>query len=418
MALDWLEEAEKTVEESGDEGRGVIEARLRLHLQRLEILHEIDHAILSVQDEKAIAHTALRRMHHFIPGYLASSVVTIDMVAGSARVLALDVTPITSADGGNQATNIPLNILEGSVLELEALSVELEDLRSGVPFSLPDLQALSAHTPLQQEMVELGIRSYLSVPLRFSGELIGLLNLASKTEGVFRAEQVLIAQEVANSLAVGMQQARLRDAEQQRRYEAEVMRDVMAALAGAADLNQTLEIILVNLRNFIQYDRAGLFLLDEKEHYVLAERNRQNLGNLPGAHSINDPLITELRKSRLPVIVSDIQSDPRFVNWPDMAPIRGWVGAPLLAGDQMIGMLSLGSLEAGTYGESEAAMLLAFTNQVAVVLERAWRYEQSHRRSEELVELSNISIALSQAESREISPAALVETIARFFNAG
>jgi len=410
---------DQIIRESGElqTGEGAIEARLRLNVQRLEILHEIDHAILSAQDAQAIACTALRRMHQFIPGYLASSVVIIDLAAGSARVLALESTQIKNNDVEKQVPKPSIEILEGSVLGLEVLSVDLEDLQNGMPFSVADLQIIPALTPLQQRMSELGIRSYLSVPLRFSGELIGLLNLAADEAGVFRAEQVLIAQEVANSLAVGIQQARLRNAEQQRRNEAEVMRDVMAALAGAADLNQTLEIILVNLRNFIRYDRAGLFLLDEKERYVLAERSRQSQGSLPGAHGISDPLIVELRKSRLPIIVSDIQDDPRFANWPDMAPIRGWIGAPLLAGERMIGLLSLGSLEARTYGEPEAAMLQAFTSQVAVVLERTWRQEQSHRRSEELEVLSNISIALSQAESRESSPSALVETIARFFNA-
>jgi len=176
---------DQIIRESGElqTGEGAIEARLRLNVQRLEILHEIDHAILSAQDAQAIAYTALRRMHQFIPGYLASSVVIIDLAAGSARVLALESTQIKNNDVEKQVPKPSIEILEGSVLGLEVLSVDLEDLQNGMPFSVADLQVIPALTPLQQRMSELGIRSYLSVPLRFSGELIGLLNLAADERG-------------------------------------------------------------------------------------------------------------------------------------------------------------------------------------------------------------------------------------------
>ena len=110
----------------------------------------------------------------------------------------------------------------------------------------------------------------------------------------------------------------------------------------------------------------------------------------------------ELKKGRRPIVVSDIQSDPRFETWPDMQPVRAWLGAPLLIGDEMVGFLSLGSLEPGTLGEAEAGTLQTFTSQVASILERAWQQQQSQRRSEELEVLSTISIAMDQTQGRDI----------------
>ena len=47
-----------------------------------------------------------------------------------------------------------------------------------------------------------------------------------------------------------------------------MMRDLMAALASAGNLKQTLEAVLVNLHNIIHYDRASLFLVNENEQIV------------------------------------------------------------------------------------------------------------------------------------------------------
>ncbi|OGO36041.1 MAG: hypothetical protein A2W35_15155 [Chloroflexi bacterium RBG_16_57_11] len=205
-----------------------------------------------------------------------------------------------------------------------------------------------------------------------------------------------------------------RRGERQRQQEAEVMRDVMAALAGAGDLKQTLETLLVNLHGLIDYDRAGLFLVDENERIVLADRTAESV---PAIHLDENPLVAEMRRTRRPVIVDDVQVDTRFNQWPDIQSVRGWLGAPLLAGEQMLGFISLGALNPAAYSASDAETMQMFASQVAQVLERVWVSEQSYRRTEELEVLSTISFALGQAESGGNTLLAILEHITRFFEA-
>ncbi len=131
----------------------------------------------------------------------------------------------------------------------------------------------------------------------------------------------------------------------------------------------------------------------------------------------DDPLVTALQDIQRPVFVYDIQEDPNFVAWTDMQSVRGWLGAPLLVGQEMIGILSLGSLRPGAFGETEADIVQSFTRQVAQVLENAWLQEQSSRRTEELEVLSTITIALGQADSRESALSAIFDQITRYFGA-
>ena len=199
--------------------------------------------------------------------------------------------------------------------------------------------------------------------------------------------------------------------------ENEVIPDVMTALAMAADMNQTLEIILVNLRNAIHYDRVGLFLLDKDERFVLAGNTNPEEMSAAPARGFSDPIVLELQRTKLPLVVEDIQADERFAAWPDMTPLHGWIGAPLIVGEKVTGFLSLGSLEIGAYDQGDAAIVKTFTTQVSSVLEKAWMQEQSHRRTDELEVLSRFTIALGQAEGRGDILSAIMDQITDFFGA-
>jgi len=195
----------------------------------------------------------------------------------------------------------------------------------------------------------------------------------------------------------------------------QILHDMMTALVSAGSLKQTLETLLVNLHHLIDYDRAGLFLVDENQRFVPASRSGPD--SQAATFLEENPLVAEMRQARSPVVVPDAQSDPRFVNWPDAQSVRGWLGAPLLVGDELLGFISLGSLDVNAYGDAEAETMRVFAAQIAEVLERAWLSEQSQRRTEELEVLSNISFALGQAESGENTLFAIVQQIAQFFDA-
>ena len=387
---------------------GETEEQLLQRVHRLQVLHEIDHAALSVQSEYETSAAALRYIAPLVPGYQLSIVCTVDPDSGLVKRLA--------SDGDMQGFN---HLFEGRQLShtLPTSTVgELDRLQNKQPLIVQDLRALHELGPVERLMTENGMRAMLAAPLCWDGELHGLLILFSTIPDVFPTERAQIAQEVADSLAVAIQQASLRQAEQQRREEAEMMRDLMAALASAGNLKQTLEAVLVNLHNIIHYDRASLFLVNENEQ-IVNPRGEIDLDHPGRAFSESNPLVNQLRQAKEPFIVDDIQGDARFEGLPDLQAVRGWLGAPLYVGEEMIGFLSLGSLERDAYHLENAERLKVFAAQVAQVMEKAWLNEQTQRRSEELEVLSNISFALGQAETGENTLFSVAEQVARFFNA-
>ena len=185
---------------------------LHRYAERLKILHEVDQGILAAQSPEAIADAALRGIWQLIP-YRRATVGLFDFAAKEFRVLA------THARGSNP-------VAPGTRLPLESLGDidhMLEVLRQGRVHRL-DLRSLSASSPVIHALLAEGILELSVVPLILQGELIGSLSLGEESAQTLTPEHIEIASEVADQLAVAIQQTRLR--EELRRHAADLERRV------------------------------------------------------------------------------------------------------------------------------------------------------------------------------------------------
>ncbi len=381
-----------------------VEHLLRRNLQRLQILHEIDRSILANRSIEEIARQALEGMGALIPNFSAGRV----LIFNGERVEVAAAHVQTALSGGQTSP------AGGGELSLEECTGYLNHTAAGQAVIVPDVTALPAGQAAPAWRLP-GLRAYLAAPLHNSRQPIGLLELAAGAPAVFQPEHAQMAEEAADSLAVAVQESRLRQAEHRRRRQTEVMADMLIALAAANDLQGSLEVLLVHLHNLIQYDRAGLFLVDENRRYSPTGAEQRQAA--PTVFPENDPLVAEMRMAAHPIIAADAQNDARFAQWPDLHDVRGWLGAPLLAEGEMLGFISLGALEPNAFSSDDVETISAFAEQAALVLARMLRGEQWQRRSEELEGLTTIASALGQAERDEDTLHAVVEQLTRFLGA-
>lgn len=380
---------------------------------RLHILQEIQRAILDTQDLKAVAQDVLAYSHLLAPGVVASSVLLLDrtrptLAVWQARLLALRV--------GDSFVAWP----DDEPLNLSDLALDLHGLAQGQVCLLSDPQAHPASPvclPFPHSVRPPALQSCLCVPLRAGGDLIGVLSLASQLPAAFHDLHIQAARAVGDALALAIQQARLLEAEQQRRREAENLRDLMAALASSVNLNQVLEVILRSLGKTLRYDRAALYMVNESQPLSFRSHASPPGESFPNIYAADDPILETLRTTGQPLIVADIQQDPRFASWPEQELVRGWMGVPLFAGPEMIGVVSLGNLDPHAYTPADAEIAQMFTRQAADVLVRARQQEDSSRQSEELKLLTTFSFALRQVEDRQEVLAALMQQVSQVFGA-
>ncbi len=162
------------------------------YAERLQVLHEIDRAILEARSPEAIAQTALHQIRRLIP---CQRSLIIEFGSGEqSSLLAAEYDPAVFAAAQTEAT-----IHERSLLSQKRL-VLIEDLETSTP-----------HTPIYATLYAEGIRACLWAPLTVREQSIGTLCLEATHVHAFREEHMEIAREVAASLAIAIQQARLNE---------------------------------------------------------------------------------------------------------------------------------------------------------------------------------------------------------------
>lgn len=183
-----------------DHKRG--EEILHHYATRLEALRRIDRDILAAQSPESIAQAALSHIQHMIP-CLRASVAEFNLERQEAYVLAAFVDD-------------QIRLRPAEILQPEAFNTGI--LRQGRIHVVDDIASLPDPAPLERALLEEGFRSYINVPLMVQEELIGSLNIGSDRPNNFMADHLDIAEEVAISLAIAIQQARLHE---QARQDAE-----------------------------------------------------------------------------------------------------------------------------------------------------------------------------------------------------
>ncbi|MBN1922293.1 MAG: PAS domain S-box protein [Anaerolineae bacterium] len=169
---------------------------LQRYTERLQVLHEIDRAILEARSPEAIAQTALQQIRRLIP---CQRSLIIEFGSGErGALLAAEYDPTLFTPAQAEAA-----LAERCLLSQEQL-VLIEDLETVTP-------RLPIHAVLHAE----GIRSCLWAPLTVREQPVGTLCLEATQAHAFQEEHIEIAREVAASLAIAIQQAQLNEQTQQ-----------------------------------------------------------------------------------------------------------------------------------------------------------------------------------------------------------
>jgi signal transduction histidine kinase len=248
------------------------------------------------------------------------------------------------------------------------------------------------------------IHSHIGVPLRQAEEVIGFLNLDSETPAAFTSAHAAWLETFADQISAALITSQLRHAEAQHQQEAETLREITTLLRSTLDLDQVIELILDLLQTRVPYDKVAVLLSDGDYMQIVAAHGypRPELVLGRRVHADENQLLQEIRESRHPLFLRDAQVDSRFQNWDDTLYVHGWLGVPLLARGDCIGLMAIGSYHAGVYGEEEAQLAQSFADQAAIAISNAQLYEEVRRYAIELEQRVNESTTELREANEEV----------------
>ncbi len=169
-------------------------AGLQRHSAQLQVLNQIDRAILASQSTEEIARMALAGIRR-LTGVLRASVQLFDIEHGVAEVLAADgaVSPGTAA---------------GTRLSIQDSAI-LREVFKGRASHFPDLAVEPGPSPVTRVLLADGVRAIAALPLNVGAHKLGALLLGKAEAGPWAEETLALATQVADSLAVALANARL-----------------------------------------------------------------------------------------------------------------------------------------------------------------------------------------------------------------
>lgn len=182
------------------------------------------------------------------------------------------------------------------------------------------------------------------------------------------------------------------------------------------ELDQVLDSILTQLEQVVAYDSAAVLLLEGDELYLAAGRGfpEEMLGQLVGRPlPATNALFTQIKLDKQPLYLADARTDLRFENWGDFTYIRGWIGVPLLARGEVIGILTVDNRRVDAYSEADAVLAQAFANQAAIAIENARLYKEERRARQMAETLRAANQALTQSLNLDTVLATLLDFLSQ-----
>lgn len=255
------------------------EAALQHSTAQLEILHEIDRSLLSARSLREIAEDALSRIRRLI-SCMRASITLFDLEKRQAYFLAASFyKPI-------EFPSTPIGFEEFGLDIVEALQQDQCWITNNV---LEDPRA----TELDKRLaIEDGIHAWLSVPLLFHGELIGSLNLGRGADECFTHPETIIARDIADQLAIAIQQTRLHNVLHEELAERKKL--ILQLEASNAELERFTYTVSHDLRNPLVTIKGFLGMLEKDLRENQPERIASDFQRISNAADKMQALLADL----------------------------------------------------------------------------------------------------------------------------
>ena len=266
------------------------------------------------------------------------------------------------------------------------LTSEVEPKGNGIAWRIIETgkSELTADYPkdpnAQMPWVKAGLTSLIAAPVRIGERNIGVLGLfALHGARQFTERDLATAESVARQTGVAIENARLLEAAKNRATEAQTLQQAVSAVNSDLDLNQMLDTLLFHLKRVVPYDSAAVFLVEEAMDALrlVAGRGFPYPNELTNqVFPASNPLFEELITTKQYILLADARKDQRFAGWGGVNYSRGWIGMPVIARGELIGVLTLDSRKEGAYSAEDAALCQAFASEVAIAIQNARLFQK------------------------------------------
>ena len=368
--------------------RKLAEEQLRLNLNHLRLVHETTVASMSTLDLTGILEVFLDKLDAVLPCPTVTAIRVLDMATGALNAKALrhldekEWERWVSQNGFGPARDV----------RDTKSPVYIEDARND-----PD-------TRYPHFFRQLGLVSYLGLPLICGDAVLGDMSFFTKEKHFFTAEEVNVYQSLASHAAMAVHNSQLYDGVKRKTRQLSALNALTAATTQSLDLNAVLNEAVKSIVELFGFDGAAIYLFNE----VMAEAHlKSSFMSNPGPWGhvkvvrSDAGIIGTVARSAEPVIFEDISADSRYEQLSQTggaknAGAKFFAAFPIHSKLKSWGALSCIAMKPKRLTAEEIDLLIAMCKQVGIAIENSSLFSNTADKAKELSALYAVAAISAQ----------------------
>jgi len=242
------------------------------------------------------------------------------------------------------------------------------------------------------------IRTVLAVPILKSSELLGVIMLYHLEVRPFTAKQIALIETFADQAAIAIENVRLLDELRERTDalgrsvgELRALGEVSQAVNSTLDLETVLSTIVAKAVQISETDAGAIYVYDDVqgEFHLRATygMGQDVIEALSRSHlDVNEPAVARILTERGPVQVADLREEQssEIIDITLRAGYRARLVAPLLRGDDIIGLLVVRRRTTGVFAPNTVDLIKTFAAQSVLAIQNARLFHEIEEKGRQL----------------------------------
>ena len=274
--------------------------------------------------------------------------------------------------------------------------------RTGQPTFIVDVTTEKEYIRTEDWVV-----SKITVPISTDEDILGVVNIEAGADRPLVLNDMVLLTTLAGQIATAISNARLYDQMlnlsseleervdertrelQEERDSIDTLYRITSELSASLDLDRVLNRALELVGQAIGAEHGSLFLVDPQSERLIYRAVMSDYEVLPpGGRQIaltrHEGMAGWVMDNREALLLDNVQDDPRWVNLPGTESRRSMLAAPLIANEEVLGVVIMMSDVLEAFTESQLRLVEAAANQVASSINNAELYRLIRDQAERL----------------------------------
>jgi GAF domain-containing protein/HAMP domain-containing protein len=233
-------------------------------------------------------------------------------------------------------------------------------------------------------------QSEIAVPIMIGEQVLGVLDVQNDTADSLTQQDADLIRAVADQVGIALQNISSAEAITKRAAELQAVAAISTSISTIQNVEEMLQsVVHLTQRRFGLY-HAHVFLYEEDADqlaivacgYKEGDEHEGTHGTTTIPLSQEQSLVARAARTREPVIVNDVRSDPGWLPNPLLPDTAAELAVPMIVGDQLLGVLDVQAEHTDAFTQEDASIQTTLASQVAIAVQNARSFAQTRQQAE------------------------------------